>query len=117
MDKKLKIQQRIIFQSLLKASPLDRHTKAYTTRIYTMQYAYHICNGIDPTVISIRLFWVFHYHMSHKDLRLWVLGRLISVIDVDITSMNPYQPLPFYILYFANIFHPRILIYAGSNIS
>ena len=55
------------FEFLLKMSPHDRHIKAYTSRIYTMQYAYHICNGIDPTVISISLFWAFH--MSHKDLR------------------------------------------------
>ena len=38
----------LIFESLLKMSLHVRHVKAYTTRIYTMQYAYHICNDIDP---------------------------------------------------------------------
>ena len=59
----------LIFEPLLKMSPHDRHIKAYTNRIYTMQYAYHICHGIYPTVIfiSISLFWAFH--MSYKDLR------------------------------------------------
>ena len=38
--------------------------------------------------------------------------RLISVEDVVITPMNPYQPIPFHILSSS-----RILIYAGSNIS
>ena len=47
----------LIFESLLKMSRHGRHIIAYTSRIYTMQYAYHICNGIDPTVISISLFW------------------------------------------------------------
>ena len=40
--------------------------------------------------------------------------RLISVIDVVITPMNPYQPIPFHILSFA-VFQSRTLIYAGSN--
>ena len=44
-----------------------------------------------------------------------VCNRLISVVDVVITPMNPYQPIPFYILSFA-VFQSRILIYAGSNI-
>ena len=39
--------------------------------------------------------------------------RLISVVDVVITPMNPYQPIPFHILSFA-VFQSRILIYAGS---
>ena len=30
-------------------------------------------------------------------------NRLVSVVDVDIAPMNPYQPLPFYILSYANI--------------
>ena len=42
-------------------------------------------------------------------------SRLISVVDVVITPMNPYQPIPFHILSFA-VFQSRILIYAGSNI-
>ena len=42
--------------------------------------------------------------------------RLISVVDVDINPLNPYQPLPFQILSFANIFQSKILLYAGSNI-
>ena len=42
-------------------------------------------------------------------------ARLISVVDVVITPMNPYQPIPFNILSFA-VFQSRILIYAGSNI-
>ena len=47
----------------------------------------------------------------------WLLYlRLISVLDVDITPLNPLQPLPFPILSFAYIFQSRILIYAGSNI-
>ena len=37
--------------------------------------------------------------------------RLISVVDV-VGPMNPYQPIPFHILYFA-VFQSRILIYAG----
>ena len=41
------------------------------------------------------------------------LVRLISVADVDIALMETYQPLPFHILSFANIFQSRILIYAG----
>ena len=41
--------------------------------------------------------------------------RLISVVDVVITPMNPYQPIPFHILSLA-VFQSRILIYAGSNI-
>ena len=57
----------LIFESLLKMSPHGGHIKVYTTYIYIMQYAYHICDGIDPTGISIGLFWAFH--MSHKDLR------------------------------------------------
>ena len=43
-------------------------------------------------------------------------GRLISVVDVVITPMNPYQLIPFHILSFA-VFQSRILIYAGSNIA
>ena len=42
--------------------------------------------------------------------------RLISVVDVVITPMDPYQPIPFHILSFA-VFQSRILIYAGSNIA
>ena len=42
-------------------------------------------------------------------------SRLISVVDVVITPMNPYQPILFHILSFA-VFQSRILIYAGSNI-
>ena len=57
----------LISESLLKMSPHGRQIISYTSRIYTMQYAYHICNGIGPTVISISMFWAFH--MSHKDLR------------------------------------------------
>ena len=40
--------------------------------------------------------------------------RLISVVDVVITPMNPYQPIPFHILSFA-VFQSRILIYASST--
>ena len=54
----------LIFESLLKMSPHGRHNIAYTSRIYTMQYAYHICNGIGPTVISISLFWTFLLKVS-----------------------------------------------------
>ena len=60
----------LISESLMKMSPHGRHIISYTSSIYTMQYAYHICNGIDPTVISISLFWA--HHMSNKDLRLCV---------------------------------------------
>ena len=42
-------------------------------------------------------------------------SRLISVVDVVISPMNPYQPIPFHIFSFA-VFQSRILIYAGSNI-
>ena len=45
-----------ILESLLKMCPHGIHIKTYTTRIYTMQYAYHIWDGIDPTVIYISLF-------------------------------------------------------------
>ena len=38
------------------------------------------------------------------------MSRLISVVDVDITSMNPYQPLTFRILSFANIVQSKTLI-------
>ena len=54
----------LIFESLSKMSPHGRHNIAYASRIYTMQYAYHICNGIDPTVISISLFWAFLLKVS-----------------------------------------------------
>ena len=40
-------------------------------------------------------------------------SRLISVVDVVITPMNPYQPIPFHILSFA-VFQSRILNYASS---
>ena len=50
-----------------------------------------------------------------KSLSGLVRPRLISVVDVVITPMNPYQPIPFHILSFA-VFQSRILIYAGSNI-
>ena len=40
--------------------------------------------------------------------------RLISVVDVVITLMNAYQPIPFHILSFA-VFQSRILIYAGHS--
>ena len=53
-----------LFESLLKMSPHGRHIIAYTSRIYTMQYAYHICNGIGPTVISISLFGAFLLKIS-----------------------------------------------------
>ena len=53
-----------IFESLLKMSPHGRHNKAYTSRIYTMQYAYHIFNGIGLTVSSISLFWAFLLKVS-----------------------------------------------------
>ena len=43
-----------------------------------------------------------------------VVVRLISVVDVVITPMNPYQPIPFHILSFA-VFQSRILIYASST--
>ena len=42
---------------------------------------------------------------------LWT--RLISVLDVVISPMNPYQPIPIHILSSA-VFQSRILIYAGS---
>ena len=45
-------------------------------------------------------------------VNIWVSIRLISVVDVDITPMNPYQPIPFHILSLA-VFQSRILIYAG----
>ena len=48
------------------------------------------------------------------NLRGWF--RLISVVDVVISPMNPYQPIPFHILSFA-VFQSRILIYAGSEIA
>ena len=32
-------------------SPHGRHIIYYTSMIDTMQHAYHICNGIGPTVI------------------------------------------------------------------
>ena len=61
----------LISESLLKMSPHGRHIKAYTTRIYTMQY------DCMPTIFAmayatqsfhgISLFWA--YHTSHKDLR------------------------------------------------
>ena len=41
--------------------------------------------------------------------------RLISVVDVVTTPMNPYQPIPFHILTFA-VFQSRIVFYVGSNI-
>ena len=41
--------------------------------------------------------------------------RLISVVDVVMTPMNPYQSIPFHLLSFA-VFQSRILIYACSNI-
>ena len=53
-----------LFESLLKMPPHGRHIIAYTSMIYTMQYAYHICNDIDPTVISISLFWAFLLKVS-----------------------------------------------------
>ena len=37
-----------------------------------------------------------------------IIARLISVVDVVITPMNPYQPIPFHILSFA-VFQFRIL--------
>ena len=43
-----------------------------------------------------------------------MVTRLISVVDVVITPMNPYQPIPFHILSFA-VFQSRILIYASST--
>ena len=51
---------------------------------------------------------------SRKNILLFG-PRLISVVDVVITPINPYQPIPFHILSFA-VFQSRILIYAGSNI-
>ena len=33
----------------------------------------------------------------------WSAARLISVENVDIAPMNPYQPLPFHFLHYANI--------------
>ena len=39
--------------------------------------------------------------------------RLISVVDVVITPMNPYQPVRFHISSFA-VFQSRILIYADE---
>ena len=42
-------------------------------------------------------------------------SRLISVVDVVITPMNLYRPVPFHVKSFA-VFQSRILIYAGSNI-
>ena len=42
-------------------------------------------------------------------------NRLISVVDVVIPPMNPYQPILFHILSFA-VFQSRILIHEGSNI-
>ena len=59
-------QWNFYFRVLLKMSPHDRHIKVFPARIYTMQYACHICKCIDPTFISISLFWAFH--ISHKDL-------------------------------------------------
>ena len=41
-------------------------------------------------------------------------ARLISVIDVVTTSMNPYQPIPYHILS-SVVFQSRILIYASSE--
>ena len=54
--------------------------------------------------------------LLHKKTVLSLETRLISVIDVTITPMNPHQPIPFHIISFV-VFQYRILIYAGSNIS
>ena len=54
-------------------------------------------------------FAIYCYILQEKTIK----HGLISVIYVEITSINSYQPLPFHILYFANMFQSRILIYAG----
>ena len=42
----------LILESLLKMSPHCRHIRPYTTRIYALPYANHICNGIFPLFCS-----------------------------------------------------------------
>ena len=70
-------------------------------------------------LIHILFFWYFSNIDTFSVVRNafeihWIQSRLISIVDV--TSMNPYQPLPFHILSFAHIFQSRSLIYADSNI-
>ena len=45
-----------------------------------MQYAYHICNGIDPTVISISMFG--HFTCPTK-----ILGRAVLMIFATALSI------------------------------
>ena len=72
-------------------------------------------------LIWIQIVWLFAgipeiiFGLSLLKKRSRQQNRLISVVDVVITPMNPYQPIPFHILSFA-VFQSRILIYAGSNI-
>ena len=48
----------LIFESLLKMSPHEKNVKSYTTRVFTMQYAYHVCNDIDPFGVKPKLQYV-----------------------------------------------------------
>ena len=50
-----------------------------------------------PRVICC-MWWLAHV----LDLP-FLFKSLISVVDVDIAPMNPYQPLPFHIISYANI--------------
>ena len=57
-----------------------------------MQYAYHICNGIDPTVISISLSLAFH--MSRKDLSglYMIFATALSVaVAICISPLLSYK--------------------------
>ena len=66
--------------------------------------------GTDSRPSAVRVKPQLHIH----DFGHGRATRLISVVDVVIRPMNPYQPIPFHILSFA-VFQSRILIYAGSN--
>ena len=77
----------LILESLLKMSPHCRHIRAYTTRIYALSYANHICNGIFPLVCS------GHFICLAKILGRGVLITFVITLSVavEIYYLGSYQ--------------------------
>ena len=94
------LKLKLIWQKWLLGGPLQKELK----EIWSIKIV-HGCKGA----------WLITVAKTSKSSFVKPVVRLISGVDVVITPMNPYQPIPFNILSFV-VFQSRILIYAGSNI-
>ena len=74
------------------------------------------CTFLSSKIKGMSVYLVKSIRIRDLNFNQTHVTRLIPVVVVVITLMNPYQPIPFHILSSA-VFQSRILIYAGSNIS